>query len=209
EAAGRPPELSINIADNASTDSTPVIGAALAAAHPTVEYVRLNRKGRGRALSQVWQASDADVVAYTGVDLATDITVLDPMVEVIRTGLADVAIATRLLPGLAISREILREIIARCYNRLLRLSLGLGFRDAQSGFNALSAKAAKELLPQVEDAEWFLVTELLARAEWAGFRIHEFGTDWTDDPDSSVDVVDTAWMDIKGIVRLRTSGRAR
>lgn len=70
---GRATELTIIIADNASTDSTPVIGAALAAAHPTVEYVRLNRKGRGRALSQVWQASDADVVAYTDVDLATDI----------------------------------------------------------------------------------------------------------------------------------------
>ena len=206
---GRATELTIIIADNASTDSTPVIGAALAAAHPTVEYVRLNRKGRGRALSQVWQASDADVVAYTDVDLATDITVLDPMVEVIRSGLADVAIASRLLPGLAISRGIKREIISRCYNRLLRLSLGVGFSDAQCGFNALSAKAAKELLPQVEDAEWFFDTELLARAEWAGFRIHEFGTDWTDDPDSSVDVVDTAWMDIKGIVRLRTSGRAR
>src|SRR5699024_960111 len=223
---GRATELTIIIADNASTDSTPVIGAALAAAHPTVEYVRLNRKGRGRALSQVWQASDADVVAYTDVDLATDITVLDPMVEVIRSGLADVAIASRLLPGLAISRGIHREIISRCYNRLLRLSLGVGFSEAQcgsnplpakpprellpqGGFDALSAKAAKDLLPQVEDAEWFFDTELLARAEWAGLRIHEFGTDWTDDPDSSVDVVDTAWMDIKGIVRLRTSGRAR
>src|SRR5699024_5597552 len=204
---GRATELTIIIADNASTDSTPVIGAALAAAHPTVEYVRLNRKGRGRALSQVWQASDADVVAYTDVDLATDITVLDPMVEVSRSGLADVAIASRLLPGLAISRGIQREIISRCYNRLLRLSLGVGFSDAQCGFNALSAKAAKELLPQVEDAEWFFDTELLARAEWAGFRIHEFGTDWTDDPDSSVDVVDTAWKDIKGIVRLRPRRR--
>src|SRR5699024_3516031 len=42
---GRATELTIIIADNASTDATPVIGAALAAAHPTVEYVRLNRKG--------------------------------------------------------------------------------------------------------------------------------------------------------------------
>src|SRR5699024_974624 len=64
---GRATGLTIIIADNASTDSTPVIGAALAAAHPNVEYVRLDRKGRGRALSQVWQASDADVVAYTDV----------------------------------------------------------------------------------------------------------------------------------------------
>ena len=85
-------DVTIIIADNASTDSTPRTAAALAAAHPNVEYVRLEQKGRGRALSRVWQASTADIVAYTDVDLATDIRALEPMVEVIRSGLADVAI---------------------------------------------------------------------------------------------------------------------
>ncbi|UVI37184.1 glycosyltransferase [Brevibacterium spongiae] len=201
-------EVTIIIADNASTDATPDIAAALAATHPQVEYVRLEQKGRGRALSQVWRASSADVVAYTDVDLATDIRVLEPMVEVIRSGLADVAIASRLQPGLAVERGIRREIISRCYNRLLKVSLGVGFSDAQCGFKALSAQAAKELLPQVEDSEWFFDTELLARAEWAGYRIHEFGTDWTDDPESSVDVISTAWKDLRGIVRLRTGARS-
>ena len=199
-------EVTIIIADNASTDSTPRIAAALAAAHPNVEFVRLEQKGRGRALSRVWQASTADIVAYTDVDLATDIRVLEPMVEVIRSGLADVAIASRLQPGLEVERGVRREIISRCYNRLLKLSLGAGFSDAQCGFKALSARAARELLPMVEDTEWFFDTELLARAEWAGYRIHEFGTDWIDDPDSSVDVLATAWKDIRGIVRLRRGG---
>jgi putative flippase GtrA len=206
---GRGIEVTIIIADNASTDSTPRIAAALAAEHPNVEYVRLEQKGRGRALSRVWQSSTADIVAYTDVDLATDIRVLEPMVEVIRSGLADVAIASRLQPGLAVERGIKREIISRCYNRLLKLSLGVRFSDAQCGFKALSQRAARDLLPQVEDSEWFFDTELLALAEWAGYRIHEFGTDWTDDPDSSVDVVSTAWKDIKGIVRLRTGGCIR
>lgn len=199
-------EVTIIIADNASTDSTPRTAAALAAAHPNVEFVRLEQKGRGRALSRVWQASTADIVAYTDVDLATDIRVLEPMVEVIRSGLADVAIASRLQPGLEVERGVRREIISRCYNRLLKLSLGVGFSDAQCGFKAMSAQAARELLPVVEDTEWFFDTELLARAEWAGYRIHEFGTDWIDDPDSSVDVLATAWKDIRGIVRLRRGG---
>lgn len=199
-------DVTIIIADNASTDSTPRTAAALAAAHPNVEYVRLEQKGRGRALSRVWQASTADIVAYTDVDLATDIRALEPMVEVIRSGLADVAIASRLQPGLEVQRGVRREIISRCYNRLLKLSLGVGFSDAQCGFKAMSAQAARELLPVVEDTEWFFDTELLARAEWAGYRIHEFGTDWIDDPDSSVDVLATAWKDIRGIVRLRRGG---
>ena len=210
-AAGTGPgiDVTIIIADNASTDSSPRIAAALAAEHPNVEYVRLEQKGRGRALSQVWQASTADIVAYTDVDLATDIRVLEPMVEVIRSGLADVAIASRLHPGLEVERGIRREIISRCYNRLLKFSLGVGFSDAQCGFKAMSARAAQELLPLVEDTEWFFDTELLARAEWAGYRIHEFGTDWLDDPDSSVDVLATAWKDIRGVLRLRRGGSDR
>lgn len=198
-------EVRIVIADNASTDSTPTIAEALARSHDRVCSVRLEEKGRGRALKQVWSESDADVLAYTDVDLATDIRALGPMVEVIRSGLADVAIASRLLPGLAIERGMKREIISRCYNRLLRVSLGTGFSDAQCGLKAVSAEAAKQLLPVIEDTGWFFDTELLARAEWAGLRVHEFGADWTDDPDSSVDVVSTAWEDIKGIVRLRRS----
>jgi glycosyltransferase involved in cell wall biosynthesis len=42
----------IVIADNASTDRTPEIAAALAARLPHVEHVRLERRGRGRALRE-------------------------------------------------------------------------------------------------------------------------------------------------------------
>lgn len=200
-------EVSIVIADNASTDATPTIAEALARTHDRVRCVRLEEKGRGRALKRVWSDSEADVLAYTDVDLATDIRALGPMIEAVRSGIADVSIASRLLPGLAIARGVKREIISRCYNRLLRLCLGTGFSDAQCGLKVISARAAEQLLPVVEDTGWFFDTELLARAEWAGLRVHEFGTDWTDDPDSSVAVAATAWEDIKGIARLRRSPR--
>ena len=53
----------ITIADNASTDRTWELASDLAAALPDVVAVRLPLKGRGRALHQVWSASDARVVA--------------------------------------------------------------------------------------------------------------------------------------------------
>jgi glycosyltransferase involved in cell wall biosynthesis len=49
-AAEFPFSWRIVIADNASTDATPEIAARLAAALPGVELLRLERKGRGRAL---------------------------------------------------------------------------------------------------------------------------------------------------------------
>ncbi|MCQ9389373.1 glycosyltransferase [Brevibacterium sp. 50QC2O2] len=196
-------DVTIVIADNASTDRTGRIGEDLARLQQRVRYVRLDRKGRGRALNQVWSASRADVVAYTDVDLATDIRLLDPMVQVLASGTADVAIASRLLPDSNVVRGPKREVISRCYNRLLKLGLDVGYSDAQCGFKALSRRAADALLPHVSDVNWFFDTEVLTLAQWAGLRIHEFSADWTDDPDSSVDVVATAFEDLKGMARMR------
>src|SRR5947209_20126127 len=47
----------ITIADNASTDDTPRIAAQLAEELADVRVVRLEQKGRGRALHAVWSTS--------------------------------------------------------------------------------------------------------------------------------------------------------
>src|SRR5207302_600289 len=65
-----------------------------------------------------------------------------------------------------------------------------------------SAEAARRLLPLVANQEWFFDTELLVQAQRAGLRIYEVPVDWTDDPDSRVDVVATAIEDLRGVWRL-------
>ena len=63
----------ITIADNASTDGTWDIACRLRDELDGVACVRLEEKGRGRALHHVWSGSDADVLAYMDVDLSTDL----------------------------------------------------------------------------------------------------------------------------------------
>ena len=195
----------ITIADNASTDATPEIAAALAAELPQVTALRLAQKGRGLALRTAWEASDAPVLAYCDVDLSTDLAALLPLVAPLISGHSDVAIGTRLGRGARVVRGPKREIISRCYNLLLRGTLQTGFTDAQCGFKAIRADVARRLLPLVEDTGWFFDTELLVLAERAGLRIHEVPVDWVDDPDSRVDIVATACADLRGIARV---GRA-
>ena len=91
----------IVIADNASTDATPEIAARLADALPGVELLRLERKGRGRALRAAWATSDARVVAYMDVDLSTDLRGLLPLVAPLLSGHSDLAIGKRLALGAA------------------------------------------------------------------------------------------------------------
>ena len=195
----------ITLADNGSTDATWAECLRLTDELPHVRAVHIDGKGRGRALREVWSASDARVVAYMDADLSTDLRALLPLVAPVLSGHSDVAIGSRLSASSRVVRGPKREIISRTYNVLLRTALDAGFSDAQCGFKALSSRAAQLLLPLVDDDEWFFDTELLVMAEHMGLRIHEVPVDWVDDPDSSVDIVATALADLRGMWRL---GRA-
>ncbi|MDG4764948.1 bifunctional glycosyltransferase family 2/GtrA family protein [Solwaraspora sp. WMMD406] len=200
-----PYPFQITIADNASTDTTGRIAVALADELPRVSAVRLDRKGRGRALAAVWSTSTAPVLAYTDVDLSTDLAALLPLVAPLISGHSDLAIGSRLARNSRVTRGAKREIISRGYNLLLRGALATRFSDAQCGFKAIRKDVADSLLPLVRDTGWFFDTELLVLAERAGLRIHEVPVDWVDDPDSRVDIMATAVADLKGMVRV---GRA-
>ena len=196
----------IVIADNASTDATLPMAQALARELPDTEVLHLPAKGRGRALRAAWSASEADVVCYMDVDLSTDLRALLPLVSGLISGHSDVAIGTRLASGARVVRGRQRELISRTYNRLLRVVLGARFSDAQCGFKAIRADAARRLLPAIKDDGWFFDTELLMLAQRQGLRILEVPVDWVDDPDSRVDILRTALGDLQGVARLRLAG---
>ena len=202
----------IVIADNASTDDTELIGRGLADELPRVQYLRLEQKGRGRALRLAWSQANARVVSYMDVDLSTDLAALPVLVAPLLSGHSDVAIGTRLSSSSRVTRGGKREFISRTYNRLLRWTLRSKFSDAQCGFKAVRADRVPMLMEHVHDQEWFFDTELLVVAERNGMRIHEVPVDWVDDPDSRVDIMATAIADIRGIARLGkdiASGRIR
>ena len=192
----------VTIVDNASTDGTWDIARRLSDELVGVRVLHLDEKGRGRALRAAWMGSDCPVVAYMDVDLSTELEALLPLVAPLVSGHSDLAIGSRLAHGARVVRGPKREVISRGYNLLLKLTLRSGFSDAQCGFKAIRTEVARELLPLVEDQEWFFDTELLVLAEHNGLRIHEVPVDWVDDADSRVDVVRTARSDLQGIWRM-------
>lgn len=206
------------IADNGSTDETLAIARQLAAEQTrtlpdagcripdqaiTLRVRHRDPPGRGAALREAWLASEADIVSYMDVDLSTDLTCLPALLEPLRTGIADLAIGSRLLPAAQTTRGWKRECLSRGYNRLLHWVLGLRVADAQCGFKALSRRAAQALLPCVRDDGWFFDTELLALAQHSGWRVAEVPVRWVDDPGTTVRLWPTVCRDLRGVWRLR------
>lgn len=204
-----PYHYQIIIADNGSTDGTRRVAAMLTEHFPAVRVVCLPEKGRGRALKQAWLQSRADIVSYMDIDLSTNLDAFVPMITPLVTGDAAIAVGSRLMEESQTTRGLKRDIISRCYNRLIRWTMRTKFVDAQCGFKAMRRDVAQQLLPHVKDTAWFFDTELLVKAEYEGYTIHEEPVEWIEDTDSRVHIVKTVTEDIKGLSRVRGEyGRA-
>jgi glycosyltransferase involved in cell wall biosynthesis len=195
----------IVIADNASTDRTLEIAKRLTSENSQVTYLHLPQKGRGRALRRAWLESEADIVSYMDVDLSTDLEAFPAIIDGLAKAGYHVAIGSRLKGGATVQRQLKRDIISRCYNLLIKVMFRNRFSDAQCGFKALSRQAVQDLVPMIKDQGWFFDTELLLRAEQKGYEIYEVPVAWVDDPDSRVNIIQTAWGDLKGLFRVRFS----
>jgi ubiquinone/menaquinone biosynthesis C-methylase UbiE len=205
--AQSPYDWCITVADNGSTDETFELATAFAAANPRTRVMRLEERGRGRALKQAWSTSAADIVAYMDVDLSTGLESLGPLLDPVADGRCDVSIGSRLDPDAEIARTVQREVISRVYNLLARAFLHYGIVDAQCGFKAIRASLARDLIPRIVDNGWFFDTELLALAHRSGAQINEVPVRWVEDDDSRVKIAKTATEDLKGIWRLWRDGR--
>jgi glycosyltransferase involved in cell wall biosynthesis len=194
--------VEVVIVDNASTDGTLDIARQLSREWEGTRVVRLDKKGRGGALKHVWLESRADVLSYMDIDLSTDLAAFGPLVEALISGRFDLAVGSRLRPESATARCWQREAISHCYISLVKMVFRTRFSDAQCGFKAITREAAARLLPAVEDTGWFFDTELLVLAEKCGYRIFDLPVRWTEDPDSRVKILRTAWGDLRGILRL-------
>ena len=142
------------------------------------------------------------VVTYMDADLSTGLDAFLPLIAPLLSGHSDLAIGSRLAHGAQVVRGPKREIISRAYNLLLRAVLAARFSDAQCGFKAGRADVIRALLPAVEDDAWFFDTELLMLAQRQGLRIYQIPVAWTEDPDTTVEIIRTAVADLRGVARL-------
>lgn len=196
----------IIIADNGSTDSTPAIAARLSKENAgRVSSLRLEKRGVGLALKTSWGSSDADIVGYMDLDLATDLRHFPEAVTAINRDDFDFVYGSRLhKDSVVLNRPLKREITSRVFNFLLKAYLGVGFSDGMCGFKFLKRSVLDGLIEDgAQSDNWFFSTELLTFAEWKGLKIKELPIKWTDSPDSRARIASLTVMYLKAMHRLK------
>ena len=166
------------VAEDGSTDGSTEFVRQYAQQDERVRLLHCDeRQGRGRALNRAIREAKGGIVCYYDVDLATDMKHLPSLIAAIREG-ADLATGSRLLPASDIVRTGGREVASRGYNFLVRLVLRSRIHDHQCGFKAFNRERILSILPAVRSDHWFWDTEILVRAQRAGYRVAELPVRW-------------------------------
>jgi dolichyl-phosphate beta-glucosyltransferase len=187
---GRGEGYEILVADDGSTDETPLRVQAAARQHHAVRLLRSPRnEGKGAAVRRGMLAAGGELRLFCDADGATPITELKRLEAALAAG-ADVAIGSRVPDG-SVSVVARRHRVAagRLFN-VVAAALGLrGIADSQCGFKAFRAAAAEDLFGRLRTRGFGFDVELLLMAQRRGYRISEVAVNWTDQAGSKSGVL--------------------
>jgi len=166
------PEYSFIFVDDGSTDDTRTViaNAIKGIANVSLTGYEVNR-GKGYAVRFGFGSIDARSYCFTDSDLAYPLELLDT----IRAELScyDVVIGSRKLLQRPRRPNLLRHLLGEGYNYLMRLTLGLPYRDTQAGLKGFNREVIERILPKLTICGFGFDAELLYIASKEGYSIQE------------------------------------
>ena len=187
-------EIALVIADNGSNDKTEQIAKELEKENLQVRYIRLEQRGVGRALKASWLNSEAKIVGYMDLDLATDLKHLHQVFDALLYKNYDFVAGSRLKKeSVVIGRTPLRNFTSKVFNKILNFKFNGNFTDGMCGFKFLRKDILDTLISNGANNDgWFFSTELLVIAEYKKYKLLDLAVVWTDDPNSKVKILKLA-----------------
>jgi len=173
-------DAEILIVDDGSRDDTAEIVREYARAHPQIRLVQNpGNRGKGFSVRNGMLHARGDICLFTDADLSSPIAEAEKLCDAIRQG-ADIAVGSRWLRAeLQTERQPLyRQAFGRIFNLLLRLVLGLRFKDTQCGFKAFRREAAQRIFPMQRIERWGFDPEILFLARRMGLHAVEVPVVW-------------------------------
>lgn len=198
-------KIEIVFANDGSKDNTvAVINSVLAGEE--VEYKIVGHAvnlGKGAAIKAGMLAAKGDVVVLFDADNATEINNFLSLKEDLKG--CDIVIGSRYLASSQIIRQqsILRRVLSRLGNLLIKIMVGLNFKDTQCGFKVLKREVAKEITKRLTINRWGFDIELLAIAKKLNYSIKEAPVSWLDQSGSRLRAGRAAWQTLGDLVKIK------
>jgi glycosyltransferase involved in cell wall biosynthesis len=166
--------------DDGSRDHTADLIRSYAGKDPRLHLLENpGNRGKGYSVRNGMLHAQGEVLLFSDADLSSPIEEAEKLFAALAGG-ADIAIGSRWLRSdLQTQRQPLyRQLFGRIFNLLLRIILGLNFKDTQCGFKAFNRKAANTIFPLQKIERWGFDPELLYLGRKFRFKIVEVPVAW-------------------------------
>ena len=168
------------VVNDGSRDNTVEIVRAFAATEPMLRLIENpGNRGKGYSVRNGMLHAKGEVVIFSDADLSSPIEEAAKLLKALEDG-ADIAIGSRWLRAETQTQRqpLYRQVFGRIFNLLLRLTLGLNFKDTQCGFKAFKQPAVRAIFPLQKIERWGFDPEILFLARKSGFKVKEVPVLW-------------------------------
>lgn len=149
-----------------------------------------------------------DPIVFLDADLSIPVETVDRFLAAIGAG-ADIAIASRYVPGARVKRPLVRRVMGSGYRAFVRALVPTGVRDTQCGGKAYTAEAARDLFSRQRLEGFAFDAEVLYLARRAGYRVTEVPFTLDQGDETSIDLLADAPRMLLDLVRIRTNALRR
>ena len=168
------------VVNDGSRDNTAGIVREFAAQDSIVRLVENpGNHGKGFSVRNGMLSARGRIVLFSDADLSSPIEEAPKLFQALEQG-ADIAIGSRWLRSETQTQRqpVHRQIFGRIFNLLLRITLGLHFKDTQCGFKAFKRTAVNTIFPLQRIERWGFDPEILFLARKFGFKVQEVPVAW-------------------------------
>jgi len=173
-------DAEVIVVNDGSRDNTAGIVRRYAESNPRLRLLENpGNRGKGYSVRHGMLQAQGEVLLFSDADLSSPIEEAEKLFAAIENG-ADVAIGSRWLQrDLQTQPQPLhRQLFGRVFNLLLRMIVGLSFKDTQCGFKAFTRRAAERIFPLQNIERWGFDPELLYLAKKFNFKVVEVPVAW-------------------------------
>jgi dolichol-phosphate mannosyltransferase len=153
------------VVDDNSPDGTTEAARTIARHDPRVRVIRrIGRRGLSGACIEGMLASSADYVAVMDADLQHDEALLPKMLEALKSGEADLAVASRKVEGGTIGEGLskVRAWGSNIANSLAQKLLNVTLSDPMSGFFMIRREKAEEIAPKLSAQGFKILLDIVS-----------------------------------------------